>query len=56
VNGVRKQISDNAAEKKGCLNFLYVELAGKYRLTAVYFQKEFVDEGGLGSFRRDAVS
>ena len=24
-----------------------VELAGKYRLPAMYFQKEFVDEGGL---------
>jgi putative ABC transport system substrate-binding protein len=24
-----------------------VELAGKYRLPAIYFQKEFVDEGGL---------
>jgi ABC-type uncharacterized transport system substrate-binding protein len=26
-----------------------VELAGKYRLPAIYFQKEFVDEGGLMS-------
>jgi putative ABC transport system substrate-binding protein len=25
----------------------FVELAGKYRLPAIYFQKEFVDEGGL---------
>jgi len=24
-----------------------VKLAGKYRLPAIYFQKEFVDEGGL---------
>jgi len=40
-----------------------VELAGKYRLPAIYFQKEFVDEGGLMSygvdfddlFRRTAV-
>src|ERR1700693_6390382 len=24
-----------------------VELAGKYRLPAIYFQEEFVDEGGL---------
>jgi len=40
-----------------------VELAGKYRLPAIYFQKEFVDEGGLMSygaayddlFRRAAV-
>ena len=27
-----------------------VELAGKYRLPTVYFQKEFVDEGGLMSY------
>src|SRR5262245_11001007 len=27
-----------------------VELAGKYRLPAIYFQKEFVDEGGLMSY------
>ena len=40
-----------------------VELAGKYRLPAIYFQKEFVDEGGLmfygadfdGLYRRAAV-
>ena len=40
-----------------------VELAGKYRLPAIYFQKDFVDEGGLMSygvnfddlFRRSAV-
>ena len=40
-----------------------VELAGKYRLPAIYFQKEFVDEGGLmfygahfdDLFRRAAV-
>jgi putative ABC transport system substrate-binding protein len=40
-----------------------VELAGKYRFPAIYFQKEFVDEGGLMSyganfddiFRRAAV-
>jgi putative tryptophan/tyrosine transport system substrate-binding protein len=30
-----------------------VELAGKYRLPAIYFQKEFVDEGGLMSYRED---
>jgi putative ABC transport system substrate-binding protein len=30
-----------------------VELAGKYRLPAIYFQKEFVDEGGLMSYRLD---
>jgi putative tryptophan/tyrosine transport system substrate-binding protein len=27
-----------------------VELAGKYRLPAIYFSKEFVDEGGLMSY------
>ena len=30
-----------------------VELAGKYRLPAIYFQKEFVDEGGLMSYGAD---
>ena len=32
-----------------------VELAGKYRLPAIYFQKEFVDEGGLMSYGVDHV-
>ncbi len=32
-----------------------VELAGKYRLPAIYFQKEFVDEGGLMSYGADYV-
>jgi putative tryptophan/tyrosine transport system substrate-binding protein len=30
-----------------------VELAGKYRLPAIYFQREFVDEGGLMSYGTD---
>jgi putative ABC transport system substrate-binding protein len=30
-----------------------VELAGKHRLPAIYFQKEFVDEGGLMSYGTD---
>ena len=30
-----------------------VELAGKYRLPAIYSQKEFVDEGGLMSYGMD---
>jgi putative ABC transport system substrate-binding protein len=30
-----------------------VELVGKYRLPAIYFQKEFVDEGGLMSYGTD---
>jgi putative ABC transport system substrate-binding protein len=32
-----------------------VELAGKYRVPAIYFQKEFVDEGGLMSYGVDYV-
>ncbi len=30
-----------------------VELAGKYRLPSIYFQTEFVDEGGLMSYGVD---
>jgi putative ABC transport system substrate-binding protein len=30
-----------------------VDLAAKYRLPAIYFQKEFVDEGGLMSYGAD---
>jgi putative ABC transport system substrate-binding protein len=30
-----------------------VELAGKYRLPAIYFQKEFIDEGGLMFYGAD---
>ena len=30
-----------------------VELAGKHRVPAIYFQKEFVDEGGLMSYGVD---
>ena len=32
-----------------------VELAIKHRLPAIYFQKEFVDEGGLMSYGADYV-
>jgi putative ABC transport system substrate-binding protein len=32
-----------------------VELAGKYRLPAIYPQKEFVDEGGLMSYGADST-
>jgi putative ABC transport system substrate-binding protein len=32
-----------------------VELAGKYRLPAIYFQREFVDEGGLMYYGADYV-
>jgi putative ABC transport system substrate-binding protein len=38
------------AERKRIVN-----LAGKYRLPAIYFQKEFVDEGGLMFYGADAV-
>ncbi len=30
-----------------------VELAGEHRIAAIYFQKEFVDEGGLMSYGVD---
>ena len=41
-----------------CISFFaerkrIVELAGKYRLPAIYFQKQFVDEGGLMSYGAD---
>ena len=32
-----------------------VELAGKYRLPAIYFEKGFVDEGGLMSYGTDLI-
>jgi putative ABC transport system substrate-binding protein len=32
-----------------------IELAGKYRLPAIYFQREFVDDGGLMSYGVDYV-
>jgi putative ABC transport system substrate-binding protein len=32
-----------------------VELAGKYRLPAIYFQKRFVEEGGLMSYGGDST-
>jgi putative ABC transport system substrate-binding protein len=32
-----------------------VELAGKYRLPAIYFQKEFVEEGGLMFYGADSA-
>src|SRR5262245_6470761 len=39
-----------AAERKR-----FVELAGNYRLPAIYFSKEYVDEGGLMSYGVDYV-
>ena len=32
-----------------------VELAGKYRLPGIYFQKEYVDEGGLMFYGADST-
>jgi putative ABC transport system substrate-binding protein len=32
-----------------------VELAGKYRLPAIYPQKEYVDDGGLMSYGEDVI-
>jgi ABC-type uncharacterized transport system substrate-binding protein len=32
-----------------------VELAGKYKLPAIYFQKEFVEAGGLMSYGTDSI-
>jgi putative ABC transport system substrate-binding protein len=52
----RKQV--NAIMPTGTRQFFaerkrIVELADKYRLPAIYFQKEFVDEGGLMSYGAD---
>jgi putative ABC transport system substrate-binding protein len=33
-----------------------VELATKYRLPAIYYQKEFVDDGGLMSYGADSTN
>jgi putative tryptophan/tyrosine transport system substrate-binding protein len=49
VNGIMTMTGrDFLAERKRI-----VDLAGKYRLPAIYFQKEFVDEGGLMSYGAD---
>jgi putative ABC transport system substrate-binding protein len=53
-----KQKQVNAIMTMATRNFLaerkrIVELAGKYKLPAIYFQKEFVDEGGLMSYGAD---
>ena len=61
---IRERISNRKAEagwrdndRGGRLFFAerkrIVELAGKYRLPAIYPQKEFVDEGGLMSYGAD---
>ena len=53
-----KQKQANAIMTTASATFLaerkrIVELAGKYRLPAIYWQKEFVDEGGLMSYGTD---
>ena len=53
-----KQKQVNAIMMTGARSFFaerkrIVELAGKYRLPAIYYQKEFVDEGGLMSYGVD---
>jgi putative ABC transport system substrate-binding protein len=49
VNGIMTTVNRSFfAERKRI-----VELAAKYRLPAIYFQKEFVDEGGLMSYGVD---
>jgi ABC-type uncharacterized transport system substrate-binding protein len=53
-----KQKDVNAVMTTAASTFLaerkrIVELAGKYRFPAIYFQKEFVDEGGLMSYGAD---
>ena len=49
VNGIMTTTSQRFfAERKRI-----VELAGKYRLPAIYPQKEYVDEGGLMSYGED---
>jgi putative tryptophan/tyrosine transport system substrate-binding protein len=51
VNGIMTMTGrDFLAERRRI-----VELAGKYRFPAIYFQKEFVDEGGLMSYGVDYV-
>jgi ABC-type uncharacterized transport system substrate-binding protein len=53
-----KQRQVNAIMTTNATSFLaerkrIVDLAGKHRLPAIYFQKEFVDEGGLMSYGAD---
>src|SRR5262245_56732658 len=51
VNAIMTQVARSFfAERQ-----LIVELAVKYRLPAIYFSKEFVDEGGLMSYGVDYV-
>ena len=55
-----KQKHVNAITTTNATSFLVVrkrivELVGKHRLPAIYFQKEFVDEGGLMSYGADST-
>jgi ABC-type uncharacterized transport system substrate-binding protein len=57
---IAKQKQVNAIMTMASRNFLaerkrIVELAGKYKLPAIYFQKEFVDEGGLMFYGADTA-
>jgi putative ABC transport system substrate-binding protein len=49
VNGIMTMAGRNFLAERNRI----VELAGRYRLPAIYFQKEFVDEGGLISYGAD---
>ena len=49
VNGIMTMASRNFLAERRQI----VELAGKHRLPAIYFQKEFIDEGGLMSYGVD---
>jgi putative tryptophan/tyrosine transport system substrate-binding protein len=49
VNGIMTMAGRNFLAERRRI----VELAGKHRLPAIYFQKEFVDEGGLMSYGAD---
>jgi ABC-type uncharacterized transport system substrate-binding protein len=64
--GFRERLSSRKAEQVGAIMTTatrpffaerkrIVEVAGKYRLPAIYHQKEFVDEGGLMSYGADYV-
>jgi putative tryptophan/tyrosine transport system substrate-binding protein len=49
VNGIMTMTGRNFLAERNRI----VELAGRFRLPAIYFQKEFVDEGGLMSYGAD---
>jgi putative ABC transport system substrate-binding protein len=49
VNGIMTMAGRNFLAERNRI----VELVGRYRLPAIYFQKEFIDEGGLMSYGAD---